>query len=82
MGRAAYEIVAYRKTAGRMRESSSTLHGQQPEDPTKLAQALLQLASAPNPPLQLPLGNDTLQRIAEKNAFVEQEVSLAEATGF
>jgi len=36
--------------------------------PAKLAQAVLELASAPNPPLRLPLGKDALERIAAKHA--------------
>jgi hypothetical protein len=36
---------------------------------------VLELASAPNPPLRLPLGKDALERIAAKHAFVEQETA-------
>jgi NADP-dependent 3-hydroxy acid dehydrogenase YdfG len=44
-----------------------------PGDPSKLAQAVLHLASSDNPPLRLPLGTDALQRMMEKNAFVEKK---------
>jgi len=43
--------------------------------PAKLAQAILQLANAVEPPVRFPLGTDTIKRIAEKNAFVEQETA-------
>ena len=46
-----------------------------PGDPAKLARAVLQLANAATPPLRLPLGPDTLQRMAEKNAVVERETA-------
>ncbi len=59
---------------------------QQPGNPTKLAQAILQLAAADKPPLRLPLGTDTLQAIADKNAYVEREIAawrtLAESTNY
>ncbi|MDF5722144.1 MAG: hypothetical protein PUP91_16985 [Rhizonema sp. PD37] len=55
-----------------------------PGDPTKLAQAILEIVNTDEPPLRLPLGTDTLQAIAEKNTFVEQEIvkwrTLAEST--
>jgi hypothetical protein len=42
--------------------------------------------NAPKPPLRLALGTDALQRIAEKNAYVAQEMAewraLGEATDF
>ena len=37
------------------------------------AETLLQLVEAAEPPVRLPLGTDTLKRIADKNAFVEKE---------
>ena len=48
---------------------------QQPGDPAKLASAILELVNAADPPLRLPLGPDTLKRMAEKNALVERETS-------
>jgi hypothetical protein len=35
----------------------------------------VELANCPDPPLRLPLGPDTLQRMAEKNAIVERETA-------
>ena len=66
-------IQDYAETVGQMRAFAGGHNGQQPGDPSKLAQALLTLASMDQPPLRLPLGSDTLARIAEKNAFVTEQ---------
>jgi hypothetical protein len=66
-------IGDYAETVGQMREFAGGHSGQQPGDPAKLAQALLTLANMDQPPLRLPLGSDTLARIAEKNAFVAEQ---------
>ncbi|MBD2463439.1 SDR family NAD(P)-dependent oxidoreductase [Oscillatoria sp. FACHB-1407] len=84
--RTAIEIPDYAETVGKVRKLASDLSYQQPGDPIKLAQAMLQLANADTPPLRLPLGTDTLQAIAQKNAYVEQETeqwrTLAESTDY
>jgi NAD(P)-dependent dehydrogenase (short-subunit alcohol dehydrogenase family) len=69
------KIADYAETVGKMREFAGGHNHQQPGDPIKLAQALLQLANAGQPPLRLPLGTDTLARIAQKNAYVEKETA-------
>lgn len=68
-------ISDYAETAGAMRDAVPSINHQQPGDPAKLAQAFLELVKAAAPPLRLPLGPDTLARMAEKNAFVERETS-------
>ncbi len=84
--RTAIEISDYADTVGKIRHHASELNYQQPGDPTKLALALLEIVNADKPPLRLPLGTDTLQAIAEKNAYVEQETAqwraLAESTDY
>lgn len=79
-------IPDYSETVGKMREFAAGYNHQQPGDPAKLAQALVQIAHAPEPPLRLPLGTDTLKRMAEKNALVTRETAqwhtLAESTDF
>lgn len=79
-------IADYAQTAGKVREAAVGLNHQQPGDPTKLAAALVVLANAAEPPLRLPLGTDTLQAIAEKNAYVRDETdawkALAQSTDF
>jgi NAD(P)-dependent dehydrogenase (short-subunit alcohol dehydrogenase family) len=66
-------ISDYAETVGKIRDLVGDHNHQQPGSPSKLAQAILQLAKAAGPPVRLPLGTDTLKRIAEKNAFVEKE---------
>ena len=58
-----------------MREAVPSYNHQQPGDPEKLAQVLLQLVDATDPPSRLPLGSDTLARMEEKNARVEGETA-------
>ena len=84
--RTAMQIPDYAETVGKIRNHASELNYQQPGDPTKLAQAILELVNADTPPLRLPLGTDTVQAIAKKNAYVEQEMAqwrtLAESTDY
>ncbi|MDX8123115.1 oxidoreductase [Janthinobacterium sp. GMG2] len=68
------EIGDYAATSGAVRKQALALNHNQPGDPKKLAAAMLRLADAPNPPLRLPMGTDTLAAIAAKNAFVAQEM--------
>ncbi|SFY27843.1 Short-chain dehydrogenase [Janthinobacterium lividum] len=68
------EIGDYAATSGAVRRQALALNHNQPGDPTKLAAAMLRLADAPNPPLRLPMGTDTLAAIVAKNAFVAQEM--------
>ena len=84
--RTANVISDYADTVGKMRDSMEDHNHQQPGDPSKLAQAILQIVKAAEPPVRLPLGTDTLKRIADKNAFVEKEIeswrSVAMSTDF
>jgi len=66
-------FVDYDATAGAVRAIVPGLSHNQPGDSAKLAYALVELANASHPPLRLPLGTDTLQRIAEKDAVVQRE---------
>lgn len=68
-------IADYDETSGAVRSKAVQLNHNQPGDPTKLAAAMLKLVDAPNPPLRLPLGTDTLAAIAVKNAYVTQEMA-------
>ena len=68
-------IDDYALSAGAVREAARRINLNQPGDPVRLAQAVMQLVASPTPPLRLPLGTDTLQTIAEKHAFVAQETA-------
>ena len=63
------QIADYEETVGKTRIFAVERNHQQPGDPAKLAQTLLQLVNAADPPLRLALGTDALERIAQKNAF-------------
>ena len=80
------QISDYADTVGKTRLFAVERNHQQPGDPAKLARAILQLANAAEPPLRLPLGEDALQRIKDKNAFVERETAnwraLTESTSY
>jgi NAD(P)-dependent dehydrogenase (short-subunit alcohol dehydrogenase family) len=60
--------------------------GNQPGDPTKLAKVLLAITELPNPPIHLPLGNDSYDSIIEhrKNEVLEMETwqHLSYSTNF
>lgn len=86
LARTRTQIADYIETVGKTRIFVAERNHQQPGDPSKLAQALLQLANAAKPPLRLALGTDALERVAEKNAFVAHETeqwrALSESTDF
>jgi NAD(P)-dependent dehydrogenase (short-subunit alcohol dehydrogenase family) len=86
LARTALEIDDYRDSVGKTRAHAADVNGGQRGDPRKLAQAFLQLANAKNPPLRLPLGSDTVERIEAKNAHVAKEIAawrtLATSTDF
>ena len=72
--RTAAEYSDYAATVGEMRTLMAGANQRQPGDPKKLAKALLVLADSAEPPVRLPLGTDTVAKIAEKNRFVEREL--------
>ncbi|MET0540319.1 MAG: short-chain dehydrogenase/reductase, partial [Variovorax sp.] len=72
-------IDAYAETAGRVRIAATQISHNQPGDPEKLAQAVIALVDAPNPPLRLPLGSDTLKVIRDKIESLTRETAEWEA---
>ncbi len=71
----ALELPDYAATVGVMRHYAEAANHAQPGNPAKLAEALLALANAANPPLRLALGSDAVTRIEAKNSAVEQELA-------
>jgi NAD(P)-dependent dehydrogenase (short-subunit alcohol dehydrogenase family) len=67
-------IDDYDDTSGAVRRKAAQMNHNQPGDPKKLADAMVVLVDAPNPPLRLPLGTDTLAAITAKNAYVLREM--------
>ncbi len=62
------QIADYHETSGAMRGFAAGANHAQPGDPAALARVLVAFADTPNPPVRLPLGSDTVAKIAEKNA--------------
>jgi NAD(P)-dependent dehydrogenase (short-subunit alcohol dehydrogenase family) len=59
-------LTDYEQTSGRTRKSATERHGAQPGDPVKAADAIVQVVTAENPPLHLPLGADAFHRASKK----------------
>jgi NAD(P)-dependent dehydrogenase (short-subunit alcohol dehydrogenase family) len=57
---------------GQMRKRTSTFHGTQPGDPSKLAAVIVKLGHTENPPLHLPIGTDSINNY---NIFKEKLAS-------
>lgn len=60
-------IADYDGTAGKVRQIAAGLSHNQPGDPARLADALVAFVEAPNPPVRLPLGSDTVAAIEAKH---------------
>ncbi|WP_409288888.1 oxidoreductase [Pseudomonas sp. KCJK8927] len=71
----ALELPDYAATVGVMRSHAQAANHAQPGNPAKLAEALMTLANATNPPLRLALGSDAVARIETKNRAVERELA-------
>jgi NAD(P)-dependent dehydrogenase (short-subunit alcohol dehydrogenase family) len=69
-------IADYDATAGKVRQVAAGLNHAQPGDPAKLACVLVDFVDAPNPPVRLPLGSDTVAAIEAKHR--SDEAILAE----
>jgi NAD(P)-dependent dehydrogenase (short-subunit alcohol dehydrogenase family) len=84
--RTAQHIDDYRESVGNTRAHAADVNHGQRGDPRKLASAFIALVNAKNPPLRLPLGSDTVERIEAKNSFVARELAewrtLATSTDF
>ncbi|MGK4584535.1 oxidoreductase [Kitasatospora sp. HPMI-4] len=82
---AARTIDDYAGTAGARRTQFADVSGHQLGDPAKAGRAVVALTRAQHPPLRLPLGQDSLERIEAKLAQVAQEIAawreLASSTG-
>ncbi len=79
-------IADYAETAGAMRSFAAGANHAQPGDPEKLAEGLVTVVKAPNPPLRIQFGSDTVAHVEAKNAKVAEELAswreLALSTDF
>jgi NAD(P)-dependent dehydrogenase (short-subunit alcohol dehydrogenase family) len=65
-------IEDYAQTAGKRRKENDKMHGTQPGDPAKAAEAILAVAESANPPSLLVLGKDAFNAFA---AVVQTELA-------
>ncbi|WMJ70837.1 oxidoreductase [Stenotrophomonas sp. 24(2023)] len=76
----------YAATSGAMRTFAAGANHAQQGDPAKLAEGLLQIVAADNPPLRMHFGSDTVSHVLAKNAAVAKELDawrdLALSTDF
>jgi NAD(P)-dependent dehydrogenase (short-subunit alcohol dehydrogenase family) len=72
----AVRIDDYAETVGEMRTFAAAVNQQQPGDPQRLAQVIVQLAAVDKPPTRLALGSETVARIEQKHREVERELDL------
>lgn len=79
-------IAAYQSIRDSQAAHEQQINGNQPGDPVKAAEVLIQLSEAENPPLHLFLGEDAYQLADQKLAAVQQDLqqwqAVATATGF
>jgi NAD(P)-dependent dehydrogenase (short-subunit alcohol dehydrogenase family) len=73
------EIADYDQTAGAIRRMVRAEAGQEPGVPARVAEAMVDVAHDPDPPLRLPLGNFAYDGIFEKFAAVERDIKPREA---
>jgi NAD(P)-dependent dehydrogenase (short-subunit alcohol dehydrogenase family) len=80
------EMPEYADTVGPTREYVRTNHGEQPGDPTKAAEAIIEALDADEPPLRLVLGDDAIGNIEAHLDSVANELAawreLGSATAF
>jgi NAD(P)-dependent dehydrogenase (short-subunit alcohol dehydrogenase family) len=71
-------ITDYEDTVGKTRARMQILSGNQPGDPQKAARIMIELAQQDNPPLQVPLGNDAMNRIKARSIQWKEEMERIE----
>ena len=67
-------IDAYIPVSGASLQWFKEMDGQQPGNPTKAAQAIIQAIESPNPPMRLALGTDAMNLIQEKLESVKTDL--------
>lgn len=80
LGKGSYQesvnkIDDYADTVGQVRQVPEQLHGQQPGDPLKLAQVVIQIAHTDHPPLHLPVGTDAVEMLRNNAAATLEEAA-------
>ncbi|MDP9696057.1 UNVERIFIED_ORG: NAD(P)-dependent dehydrogenase (short-subunit alcohol dehydrogenase family) [Arthrobacter globiformis] len=85
LAQSAAAIPDYAETAGKRRKENDTVHGTQPGDPGKAAEAIIAVVESPNPPSLLVLGQDAYGAFAAvadaQRAELDQWRELSLSTG-
>ncbi len=80
------EIADYAQTAGVVREKAKHISRNQPGNPDKLANVLIDFVDMENPPVRLPLGSDTVAaieaKIASDTALLARVRAISVSTDF
>lgn len=71
---ASARLAAYDATAGAFRDRMQLVNGKQEGDPRKAAQAIMQVVTAAEPPLRLPLGKIALGTLTAKLESVQKDI--------
>lgn len=74
-------ISDYAATAGKLQDTITGYSGEQPGDPVKGAQAVLEIIEAQNPPLRLFLGKVAVERVRAKIKMLKDNLEAWEAVG-
>jgi NAD(P)-dependent dehydrogenase (short-subunit alcohol dehydrogenase family) len=79
-------IDDYADSVGQVRELLAQLDGSQPNDPARVAQAIIEATHQDQPPLHLPLGEQAIngirQHLSERSQELDQTEPLGAATAF
>lgn len=67
-------VDAYATMSGAALQWFKAVDGQQPGDPAKAAQAIIQAVESPHPPMRLALGTDAMSLIQEKLEWVKTDL--------
>lgn len=71
-------IDAYKDTAHKFVKTAQETSGQQPGDPDKAAQAMIDVVYSENPPLRLILGEDALEGVRNKIESIQKDMDAWE----
>jgi NAD(P)-dependent dehydrogenase (short-subunit alcohol dehydrogenase family) len=82
MVEAKHIIADYEDTVGYIRKAIPSFNGKQPGDPAKFGKAVVELSNATEPPMHLPLGNDSVKVYRTKAILMDKELEAwKELTG-
>jgi len=69
-----HQINDYAQTSGKIVQRLQERDGKQPNDPAKVAAAMIQVVESDNPPLRLALGEDSVNLITQKLESMKAEL--------